>query len=105
MTGTAFNRRALRNIPTVAALTAAFTLSGGATAQTVKYSKASTSDATLVNSPPGFSNATARVNGTTIHYVAGGKGALLVLLPGWRQAWYRPTLFVRELRGFRTMRS
>lgn len=30
----------------------------------------------------------ARVNGTRLHYVTGGKGAPLVLLPGWPQTWW-----------------
>lgn len=88
MTSTTYNGRALRRFSAIAAVTAALALAGGAMAQTVKYSKASTSDATLIKSLPGFSNATARVNGTTIHYVVGGKGAPLVLLPGWPQTWW-----------------
>src|SRR5262245_39877163 len=44
------------------------------------------SDAALVRKlPGGFTNGYARVNGIRLHYVAGGKGAPLVLLPGWPQ--------------------
>ena len=38
--------------------------------------------------PPGFTEATAEVNGVQIHYVMGGTGAPLVLLHGWPQTWY-----------------
>ena len=47
-----------------------------------------TSDAALVRSLPGFENGYADVNGTRLHYVAGGKGAPLFLLPGWPQTWW-----------------
>ncbi|HTD06028.1 alpha/beta hydrolase [Undibacterium sp.] len=79
---------ALRTLSAAALVTAALASPGSAMAQSVKYSKGSTSDATLVKSLPGFSNATAQVNGTTIHYVIGGKGEPLVLLPGWPETWW-----------------
>lgn len=59
-----------------------------AIAAPVQYSKQPTDDAALVKQLPGFKNGTASVNGTTIHYVIGGKGAPLVLLPGWPQTWW-----------------
>jgi pimeloyl-ACP methyl ester carboxylesterase len=37
----------------------------------------------------GFSSGFAEVNGTRLHYVAGGRGAPLVLLPGWPRTWYQ----------------
>ena len=46
-----------------------------------------TSDATLVKSLPGFKNGYATVNGVRLHYVSGGKGAPLVLLPGHPETW------------------
>jgi len=47
------------------------------------------SDAALVRKLPGrFTNGYARVNGTRLHYVVGGQGAPLVLLPGWPQTWW-----------------
>lgn len=45
------------------------------------------SDTTLVKSLPGFRNAYADVNGLRLHYVIGGKGEPLVLLPGWPETW------------------
>jgi pimeloyl-ACP methyl ester carboxylesterase len=36
----------------------------------------------------GFESGLAEVNGTTLHYVAGGAGDPLVLLHGWPQTWY-----------------
>lgn len=47
-----------------------------------------TSDKALVKSLPGFENGYAKVNGINMHYVAGGKGAPLVLLPGWPETWW-----------------
>ena len=67
-------------------------------------------DAALVRSLPGFENGYATVNGTRLHYVAGGKGQPLILLPGWPETWWEfhlimPTLAARyrviavDLRG------
>ncbi|GAA0591601.1 alpha/beta hydrolase [Kribbella sandramycini] len=45
-------------------------------------------DAVLAEGLPGhFRSAVAEVNGTTLHYVAGGQGEPLVLLPGWPVTW------------------
>jgi hypothetical protein len=50
---------------------------------------ADTSDAALAASLPGdFRNGYAEVNGTRIHYVEGGKGTPVLLLPGWPQTWW-----------------
>jgi pimeloyl-ACP methyl ester carboxylesterase len=46
------------------------------------------SDAALVKSLPGFKNGYADVNGVRLHYVTGGKGEPLVLLPGWPETWW-----------------
>jgi len=46
------------------------------------------SDDTLVEMLPGFTNHYAEVNGTTLHYVEGGNGNPLLLLPGWPQTWW-----------------
>lgn len=46
-------------------------------------------DAVLAAELPGnFTSAFAEVNGTTLHYVAGGQGEPLVLLPGWPVTWW-----------------
>lgn len=37
--------------------------------------------------PVGFTSATATVNGTTLHYVAGGQGPALILLHGFPENW------------------
>ena len=41
------------------------------------------SDAALVATLPGFKEGFADVSGARLHYVAGGKGEVVVLLPGW----------------------
>jgi pimeloyl-ACP methyl ester carboxylesterase len=68
------------------------------------------SDAALVQTLPGFVNGSAAVNGVTLHYVRGGKGPPLVLLPGWPETWWewhklmpalakRHTVIAVDLRG------
>lgn len=37
----------------------------------------------------GFTSDFAEVNGTRLHYVTGGQGDPLVLLPGWPRTWYQ----------------
>jgi hypothetical protein len=36
----------------------------------------------------GFVSSTAKVNGTTLHYVRGGKGPAVILLHGFPQDWF-----------------
>ena len=47
-----------------------------------------TDDEALVKQLPGFSNGYAIVNGILLHYVTGGSGAPLVLIPGWPETWW-----------------
>jgi pimeloyl-ACP methyl ester carboxylesterase len=72
-----------------------------ATAETVavKSTKASSafSDTVLVRSLPGFKSGYAEVNGIQLHYVAGGKGQPLVLLPGWPETWWEFHKIMPEL--------
>jgi pimeloyl-ACP methyl ester carboxylesterase len=72
---------------TILLLAASFTglASSTARAATPSYN---TSDTALVKELPGFENHFATVNGVRIHYVAGGKGSPLVLLPGWPETWW-----------------
>lgn len=53
-----------------------------------QFKPADLSDAALVKTLPGFANGYANVNGTRLHYVEGGQGEPLVLLPGWPQTWW-----------------
>ena len=45
-------------------------------------------DEALVKHLKGFSNGYAEVNGVKLHYVHGGTGKPLVLLPGWPETWW-----------------
>jgi len=45
-------------------------------------------DEELVAALPGFRNANVTVNGITLHYVIGGQGSPVVLLPGWPETWW-----------------
>lgn len=66
-----------------------FTLSGGAEAQKQAVrTTTDTSDQALVKRLPGFENGYAEVNGIKMHYVTGGTGTPLVLLPGYPQTWW-----------------
>ncbi|MHC8322464.1 alpha/beta fold hydrolase [Pseudomonas sp. GB2N2] len=47
-----------------------------------------TSDSALLETLPGFVSEFATVNGTKIHYVTGGKGNPIFLLPGWPETWW-----------------
>lgn len=60
----------------------------GAPAAVAHAAPKDTSDAALLQSLPGFSDGSASVNGITLHYVAGGNGEPLVLLPGWPETWW-----------------
>lgn len=46
------------------------------------------SDEELVKSLPGFQNHQVKVNGIKLHYLEGGEGQPLVLLPGWPETWW-----------------
>jgi len=46
------------------------------------------SDAELVATLSGFSNEYATVNSIRLHYVAGGTGSPVILLPGWPETWW-----------------
>jgi pimeloyl-ACP methyl ester carboxylesterase len=48
----------------------------------------SVQDAALVRSLPSFREGSAVVGGVRLHYVEGGKGPTLLLLPGWPQTWW-----------------
>lgn len=45
-------------------------------------------DSELIKKIPGFTNKYVSVNGINIHYVEGGSGEPLILLPGWPQTWW-----------------
>ena len=45
-------------------------------------------DAALVKTLPGFASAYVEVNGVRLHYVSGGKGEPVILLPGWPETWW-----------------
>ncbi len=73
-------------------------------------SSSKTSSLTPAPLPAGFTEATAQVNGITIHYVIGGTGEPLVLVHRWPQTWYewhgimsqlaeRYTVIAVDLRG------
>ncbi|UPG92736.1 alpha/beta fold hydrolase [Luteibacter aegosomatissinici] len=46
------------------------------------------SDTALVRALPGFASKMATVNGVRLHYVIGGRGPLVILLPGWPETWW-----------------
>lgn len=67
-------------------------------------------DSELVKQLPGFTSHYRTVNGIQLHYILGGQGKPLVLLPGWPQTWWsyhkimpllaeRYQVIVVELRG------
>ena len=46
------------------------------------------SDEELIKLLPGFKNNYAEVNETELHYVEGGEGQPLILIPGWPETWW-----------------
>ena len=46
------------------------------------------SDQELIKLLPNFSNHYVQVNNTTLHYVSGGQGEPLVLIPGYPETWW-----------------
>ncbi|RUL78877.1 alpha/beta fold hydrolase [Dyella choica] len=78
-----FSSIAMALAVSVSATHAAEVLPSGAAHATGKVS-----DAALVKSLPGFKNAYTDVDGVRLHYVTGGKGEPLVLLPGWPETWW-----------------
>jgi pimeloyl-ACP methyl ester carboxylesterase len=73
--------------PSSHSTTKAMTPSATSRTQSVKAHYA-ISDAALVKTLPGFSNHEAVVNGVRLHYVAGGQGSPIFLLPGWPETWW-----------------
>lgn len=58
------------------------------------------SDQNLLEKLLGFTSLYADVNGTSLHYVKGGEGDPLILIPGWPETWWAyhkimPTLAVK----------
>jgi len=45
-------------------------------------------DEELIKTLPGFTNNYAKVNGTRLHYVKGGHGDPLILIPGYPETWW-----------------
>jgi pimeloyl-ACP methyl ester carboxylesterase len=74
-----------RSLLTIGATTAAL----AATGSVASAAPAVASDAALARSLGDFRSEYADVNGTRLHYVTGGKGAPLLLLPGWPQTWWQ----------------
>jgi pimeloyl-ACP methyl ester carboxylesterase len=60
-------------------------------------------DAALVRHLPGFRTSQALVNGVHLHYVIGGEGPPLVLLPGWPQTWWSFHKIMPELAKHHTV--
>jgi hypothetical protein len=52
------------------------------------YEGIDVSDTKLVGELKGFKNAEAEVNGVRLHYLEGGQGPAVILMPGWPQTWW-----------------
>jgi pimeloyl-ACP methyl ester carboxylesterase len=67
------------------------------TATKAAKAAARVSDTALVRSLPGFENGYAEVTGVKLHYVVGGKGDPVILLPGWPETWWEFHKMMPEL--------
>jgi pimeloyl-ACP methyl ester carboxylesterase len=54
-------------------------------------------DSRLVKELPGFTSRFADVNGIRLHYVEGGSGTTVVLIPGWPETWWAYHKIMPEL--------
>ncbi|MDG4820821.1 alpha/beta hydrolase [Asanoa sp. WMMD1127] len=83
-------RRALAGIGAAALVTTTTTLATTATPDAASAGRVPVpDDAELARSLPGrFRSHHTSVNGTRLHYVAGGAGEPLFLLPGWPATWW-----------------
>ncbi|MFS2150692.1 alpha/beta fold hydrolase [Rhizobium sp. Rhizsp42] len=68
-----------------------------ASAQTASQTTQDISDTALVKTLPGFTDNFANVNGIKLHYVAGGDGDPIILLPGWPETWWSYHKIMPEL--------
>jgi hypothetical protein len=74
---------AVKSIVAVLCIALASTAEASAQTQAPLAGTYDVSDEGLVKSLPGFISSFATVNGIRLHYVAGGKGSPVLLLPGW----------------------
>src|SRR5690606_3201594 len=58
-----------------------------------------TSTPELLKSLPGFSSQLSEVNGINIHYIQGGQGQPLILIPGYPQTWWAYQKIMPQLAG------
>ncbi len=78
-----------RSMLTLGAGAAAALVASSGTASAETSGAGVPDDAELARSlPGGFRSAYAQVNGVRLHYVAGGRGEPLILLPGWPETWW-----------------
>lgn len=76
-------RRRFSALAAIAVAAAMFSSSSSAAEPPPQHGREPTTEAALVKSLPGFTHATAQVNGIELHYMTGGEGSPLVLLSGW----------------------
>ena len=76
----------------IAAAILALVIPTAALAQTTDkanpYAGIDVSDDSLVQELPGFERRFAEVNGIRMHYVEGGDGTPVIMMPGWPQTWW-----------------
>lgn len=86
----AIGRRNLLKLGLAASAAAGATVGGSraAAASAGDQGRVGLPDEALVRQLPGFRNGYAMVNGVRLHYVIGGQGEPLILLPGWPATWW-----------------
>jgi pimeloyl-ACP methyl ester carboxylesterase len=87
----------IRSILATVLAALAFSAEGSAKNQHAGAKAYNVSDAALVKTLPGFKNSFATVNGIRLHYVAGGEGDPVFLLPGWPETWWSYHKIMPEL--------
>lgn len=72
---------------------------GAATAVLAAAGQPASAGQVQAPSLPGFRSGYANVNGIRMHYVTGGRGRPLVLVPGWPQTWWEFRKIMPALAG------
>ncbi|SFI14893.1 alpha/beta fold hydrolase [Albimonas pacifica] len=78
----------MRSTIAAAVLSLAFAMPTPAAEPENPYQGIDVSDETLVSELAGFERGFAEVNGVRLHYVEGGEGTPIILMPGWPQTWW-----------------
>lgn len=91
------DRRRLLALGATGAVAASSTPATAKAAESVSPLRKTSSKHLAASLPGSFSSGHVKTNGVRLHYVAGGKGAPVILLHGWPQTWWEFRKIMPEL--------